>query len=368
MEAWSPHLIKVKIPQGPGLRPILLLAAYVQPLNKKELLQALDVAARQALESLRFSAVVIGGDLNASQEELREHLPVTEIMFVRTPQSGSRVDANGVWSQIDYICSTALTTTARRFEHLSQSDHAPIGCSIHAPHTRVVRNTTWRIKKSITPREVAEIIQQSAWPLKQMNRDPTLKRAMEKVAVKKQVSMTVKRILAAVNDPNIQGEQFSQLVLAGTRNDFRALLDEMRKAQFVNQGKFFQLAKIIARADRKSPLVQGVMNDEEVELNPQELLEQHLSKLYCEYNPIHRGIVSRELMHYEQDITRVSGVFQITPTEMKNALKRLAKNKALGVDGLPDNTIHAIGRLTHENDGMDGMSLLLERVNSIFSR
>ena len=121
--------------------------------------------------------------------------------------------------------------------------------------------------------------------------------------------MTVKRILAAVNDPSVQGEQFRQLVLAGTRNDYRALLDEMRKAQFVNQGKFFQLAKIIARADRKSPLVQGVMNDEEVELNPQELLEQHLSKLYCEYNPIHRGIVSRELMHYEQDITRASGVF-----------------------------------------------------------
>ena len=55
----------------------------------------------------------------------------------------------------------------------------------------------------MSPREIAEIIQHSAWPLKQMNRDPTLKKAMEKVAVKKQVSMTVKRILAAVNDPNI---------------------------------------------------------------------------------------------------------------------------------------------------------------------
>ena len=96
---------------------------------------------------------------------------------------------------------------------------------------------------------------------------------------------------------------------SGTRNDFRALLEEMRGAQLVNQKKFFQLAKIIARADRKSPLVQGVMDDDEVELNPQELLEKHISSLYCEYNPPHLGMVSQALLNREHDINRIAGPF-----------------------------------------------------------
>ena len=112
----------------------MLIATYIQPLNKRELLQSLDVTVRQALESLAFSAIVISGDLNATEEELRDWLPITEIMFIRTPSNGSRVDANGEWSKLDYICSTALLSTAKRFEHLSQSDHAPIGCDVAAPH------------------------------------------------------------------------------------------------------------------------------------------------------------------------------------------------------------------------------------------
>ena len=39
-----------------------------------------------------------------------------------------------------------------------------------------------------------------------MNRDPTLKKAMIKVAPRNQANYTVKRILTAVNDPNISTE------------------------------------------------------------------------------------------------------------------------------------------------------------------
>ena len=46
MATWSPYLVKAKIPQGPGIRPILILATYIQPLNKRELLQELDVTVR----------------------------------------------------------------------------------------------------------------------------------------------------------------------------------------------------------------------------------------------------------------------------------------------------------------------------------
>ena len=72
MATWSPYQVKAKIPQGPGIKPILLIATYIQPLNKRELLQSLDVTVRQALESLAFSAVVIGGDLNSTEEELKD--------------------------------------------------------------------------------------------------------------------------------------------------------------------------------------------------------------------------------------------------------------------------------------------------------
>ena len=51
------------------------------------------------------------------------------------------------------------------------------------------------------------------------------------------------------------------------------------------------------------------MDDNEVELNPQELLEQHISKLYCEYHPPHLNTVSEEIRAKEHEITRVSGVF-----------------------------------------------------------
>ena len=103
---------------------------YVQPATRRDILTSLDLAARSAIESHIFSGVVIAGDLNSTEEELRDLLPISEIMFVRTPARGTRVDANGVWSKLDYVCSTAWTSEAERYEHLSGSDHSPIGCLV----------------------------------------------------------------------------------------------------------------------------------------------------------------------------------------------------------------------------------------------
>ena len=44
--------------------------------------------------------------------------------------------------------------------------------------------------------------------------------------------------------------------------------------------------------------------------------------------------------------------------ETKTAMTRLARNKALGVDGLPDYTLHEIAKLTLEEDGLDGLALI----------
>ena len=202
----------------------------MQPALKRELLQSLDAVVRQAIESRLFSAVVIAGDLNATEEELQDQLPVTEIMFVRAPHDGSRRDPDGQWSKLDYICSTALTTVAQRFEHSSQSDHAPIGCEVMAPHTLSQKKTAWRINKQLTPKEVGTILQQSAWPKKQMNRDPGLKRAMVKISLGRRQTATVRRILAALDEPTMPLDDFRELVLSATRTDFRVLLDEMRDA------------------------------------------------------------------------------------------------------------------------------------------
>ena len=67
-----------------------------------------------------------------------------------------------------------------------------------------------------------------------MNRDPALKKVMVKVALKKRETNIVKRILRAIDDPLISLERFEELVKTGTRNDFRALLNELRESQFVN--------------------------------------------------------------------------------------------------------------------------------------
>lgn len=67
-----------------------------------------------------------------------------------------------------------------------------------------------------------------------MNRDPALKKVMVKVALNKRETNIVKRILRAIDDPLISLERFEELVKTGTRNDFRALLNELRESQFVN--------------------------------------------------------------------------------------------------------------------------------------
>ena len=127
------------------------------------------------------------------------------------------------------------------------------------------------------------------------------------------------------------------------------------------------MAKVLAKADRKSPLVQGVVseNDAEIDLDPLELLEQHIERLYCTYDRPLRGSVSHNLLRHERQIKEVEGHLQISREEAESAISRLARNKALGVDCLPDNSIHAIAQLTSEEDGFDGTQFLQERINAI---
>ena len=201
-----------------------------------------------------------------------------------------------------------------------------------------------------------------------MNRDPISKQAMVKISLVKRPAAAIKRIKAALNDPRISTQEFKEMVQTASKNNFKSMLEEMRDAQFVNQAKFFQLAKVLARADRKSPLVQGVVseNDAEVNLDPLELLEQHIERLYCSYNRPLRGTVCRNLLRHEQQIKEAEGHLQITIEETRSAIARLARNKALGIDCLPDNSLHAIAKLTGEEDGFDGTQFLQERINEIF--
>ena len=155
-------------------------------------------------------------------------------MFIRTPANGSRVDAAGAWSKLDYICSTARATSAERYEHLSSSDHSPIGCQITAPVNRRIKKTAWRVSKKLSALEIAHILQESAWPLKQMNRDPITKQAMVKVSLEKRPAAGIRRIQKALHDPSVSTEEFKEMVLTASKTDFKSLLHEMHDAQFVN--------------------------------------------------------------------------------------------------------------------------------------
>ena len=67
-----------------------------------------------------------------------------------------------------------------------------------------------------------------------MNRDPITKQAMVKISLEKRPAAGIRRIQAALHDPSVSTEEFKEMVLTASKDDFRSLLHEMHDAQFVN--------------------------------------------------------------------------------------------------------------------------------------
>ena len=63
-------------------------------------------------------------------------------------------------------------------------------------------------------------------------------------------------------------------------------------------------------------MVEGVMNDLEVDLNPQKLLEKHINQLYCKFDPPHRVEIGFKIRFREQDIIEAAANFRAAPGEM----------------------------------------------------
>ena len=129
---WSRQIIKLRIQLEPKSKPLLLIGVYIQPLERVAILAQLNSEVTRDLASSKFSTIVIAGDLNSTQHSLNELLPAAAIFQFRTVSEGTRISAQGKWSSLDYIASTAPISVATRYGHLSKSDHFPIGVKILA--------------------------------------------------------------------------------------------------------------------------------------------------------------------------------------------------------------------------------------------
>ena len=109
------------------------------------------------------------------------------------------------------------------------------------------------------------------------------------------------------------------------------------------------------------------MDDFEVELDQSDPMDNLLSNLYCSYRKPVQWATVNALLNHEPQITELYGPFAISSAELSVAIARLSKNKAVGVDGLSDNTLHEVVKLTLKKDGIDGLNLITGKINSIFA-
>ena len=75
-------------------------------------------------------------------------------------------------------------------------------------------------------------------------------------------------------------------------------------------------------------------------------MDNLLQNLYCSYRKPVQWATVNALLNHEPRITEVYGPFAISAAELSVAISRLSKNKAVGVDGLSDNTLHEVVKLT----------------------
>ena len=120
-------MVKLRVSQKPGTKPVLVLGYYVKPDLQRSSLLFADAEIRQQIETSKFSAIVLAGDLNTKADDLLAFMPISRILHTNTVPEGTRRQNDSHWSAIDYVCSTSVMSQATRFDHLSRSDHWPIG-------------------------------------------------------------------------------------------------------------------------------------------------------------------------------------------------------------------------------------------------
>ena len=96
-------------------------------------------------------------------------------------------------------------------------------------------------------------------------------------------------------------------------------------------------------------------------------MDNLLYNLYCDYRKPVQWATVNALLNHEPRITDVCGPFVVTKAELSAAIARLSKDKAVGVDGLSDKTLHEVAKLTMQKDGVDGLNLITEKINTIFA-
>ena len=82
-----------------------------------------------------------------------------------------------------------------------------------------------------------------------------------------------------------------------------------------------------------------------------------LKDLYCNYERPGRGILTWECANYKL------GEAKLKRIEVENALQKLAKGKAVGIDGLPDDTLHEISKVKPKGEQkLDGVKFIQDNL------
>ena len=134
---------------------------------------------------------------------------------------------------------------------------------------------------------------------------------MHKVATLTYKTHILKRAAAAVANHNISKAEFERVVLQMSKADTELLIADLRQGSAPDPRKFFHIAKHLAGLAQKSPLVHGIVNDEDVTVSQEQLLDNHIKSLYCDYNKISQRATLKTVIAFEHQINAELGKFTV---------------------------------------------------------
>ena len=122
-------MILCKVGLGKGMKPIIILGTYCQPLSKIATIKTIYRIIINLVRENDHSNMIITGNFNMLEEEIRKNLTSSKALSISSHDGGTRVQSNK-WSCLDYFLSELPREQAVRYEHVSKSDHSSIGINV----------------------------------------------------------------------------------------------------------------------------------------------------------------------------------------------------------------------------------------------
>ena len=122
--------------------------------------------------------------------------------------------------------------------------------------------------------------------------------------------------------------------------------------------KFFRIAKHAPRMNTDNPRVLAISDMEGQFESPSTAVAKIARRLYSQYDRRSLGKVSQDKNTMSSRILSHLP-FKLSMEEVEKATIRLSWNKAVGIDGFPDLTIHALARLVNEDKSKTSLDFFL---------